>query len=128
MREASPRRSLSKSSQGNRKGRKCVILCPIPPRSMPRISCITLETIVTPQIVSPPGGTSVENALSRSRPQLNSVMRFVLLILLQRRLKFENLKLHLLELLQRGNPARVDSVAQVEDHPHEKEEGASELK
>lgn len=52
----------------------------------------------------------------------------MLLILSQRRLKFENLKLDLFDFLESGDLAVVDSVAQVVDHSHEEHDGAPELK
>lgn len=52
----------------------------------------------------------------------------MLLILSQRPLKFENLKLHLLDFLESGDLAVIDLVLHRVDRTHEVQEGAAELK
>ena len=52
----------------------------------------------------------------------------MLLILSQRRLKFENLKLDLLDFLESGDVAVIDFVVHHVDRSHEEEEGTADLK
>ena len=52
----------------------------------------------------------------------------MLLILSQRRLKFENLELDLLDFLESGDLAGVDFVTRRVDRSHEEQDGTADLK
>src|SRR6185437_954817 len=74
------------------------------------------------------GKTATSKSNEHHTAWLVTFFLLMLLILSQRRLKLENLKLDLLDLLECGDLVVVNSVAHFKDHPHEEHKGAPELK